>query len=204
MRYAVRVVVAGLTAVLIAGCSSHAEAKKETGTSKGASGADPTASAVQAAKRYQEAVNDDDWQRACQMRTEQFRHGSVHECVTDNAAPDAPSPSPTESDAFPPLKRADGSTVPPKQTPSDSGPDRTETGTVTAGSSVSVPATGEHPAGTGVLIQFKVVQSDNTTTVRSALRVVRENNQWLVDQAEDIDEADDAHGNPVHDALMRN
>ncbi|MEV0982646.1 hypothetical protein [Streptomyces sp. NPDC049915] len=140
------------------------------------------------------------------MRTEQFRHGSVHECVTDNKAPasPSPSPSPTESDAFPPLKRADGSTIPPKQTPSDSGPDQTETGTVTAGSPVSVPATGEHPAGTGVLIQFKVVQPDSTTTVRSALRVVRENNQWLVDQAEDIDEADDAHGNPVHDALMRN
>ncbi|MFF9409930.1 hypothetical protein ACF1B0_31055 [Streptomyces anandii] len=202
MTRAVQVATAAAVAVVIAGCSSNTGGKQETGTG-GGGGADTTASALHFAKQYQEAVNDRDWQRACQMRTKHFRHGSVRECVTDNKEPADPSPSPTASDDFPPLRRADGSIVPPKQTPSGSGPDHGETGTVTASSPVPVSAIGDHPAGTGVLIQFKVVWPNSTTTVRSALRVVREDNQWRVDQAEDIDEADDAHGNPVHDALMR-
>ncbi|MGI5353616.1 hypothetical protein ACQEU8_36390 [Streptomyces sp. CA-250714] len=189
-------------ALVIAGCSSG------TGTTKGSQnggggGADATAAAVQVARTYQIAVNGDDWTKACGLRTERYRHGSVKECVVDNAPKtESPEPTPTESE-FPPLRRADGSVVPGKSTPSATGPDRAKTGTVKASTPQSVPAIGDHPAGTGVLVEYSVTWPDSTTTSRKALRVVRQGGTWLVDQAEDIAESDEAHGNPVRDALMR-
>ena len=193
---------AASVAVLVAGCSSG------TGTEKGGAGdgdaSDTTAAAVQAARTYQSAVNDDDWAKACGLRTERYRHGSVQECVADNAPKtQSPEPSPTESDEFPPLRRADGSVVRGKPKPSASGPDRAETGEVKASAPQSVPAIGDHPAGTGVRVEYTVTWPDSTTTSRKALRVVQQGDTWLVDQSEDIAESDEAHGNPVHDALMR-
>ncbi|WP_432158062.1 hypothetical protein [Streptomyces sp. bgisy153] len=159
---------------------------------------------MQTARIYQSAVNSDDWAKACGLRTERYRHGSVKECVADNAPKtQSPEPTPTESDEFPPLRRADGSVVPGKSTPSATGPDRAKTGTVKASSPQSVPAIGDHPAGTGVLVEYSVTWPDSTTTSRKALRVVRQGDTWLVDQSEDIAASDDAHGNPVRDALMR-
>ncbi|WP_405548095.1 hypothetical protein OG478_53095 (plasmid) [Streptomyces phaeochromogenes] len=200
-RGATAAAVAGI-AVLVAGCASGA------GTEKGASGdggaSDTTAAAVQVARTYQSAVNGDDWTKACGLRTERYRHGSVKECVADNAPKTpSPEPSPTESDEFPPLRRADGSVVRPKPKPSASGPDRAETGEVKASAPQSVPAIGDHPAGTGVRVEYTVTWPNSTTTSRKALRVVQQGDTWLVDQSEDIAESDEAHGNPVHDALMR-
>ncbi|MFB7500126.1 hypothetical protein ACFC09_36505 [Streptomyces sp. NPDC056161] len=194
---------AAAVTVLAAGCSSHDEGEKgESGDGGGAS--DTTAAAVQTARTYQSAVNGDDWAKACGLRTERYRHGSVKECVADNAPKtQSPEPSPTESDEFPPLRRADGSVVRGKPKPSASGPDRAETGEVKASGPQSVPAIGDHPAGTGVRVEYTVTWPDSTTTSRKALRVVQQGDTWLVDQSEDIAESDEAHGNPVHDALMR-
>ncbi|CAM5455638.1 hypothetical protein SALBM311S_05339 [Streptomyces alboniger] len=76
-------------------------------------------------------------------------------------------------------------------------------GEVKASAPQSVPAIGDHPAGTGVRVEYTVTWPDSTTTSRKALRVVQQGDTWLVDQSEDIAESDEAHGNPVHDALMR-
>jgi hypothetical protein len=48
-----------------------------------------------------------------------------------------------------------------------------------------------------------VVTWPDSTTSRKALRVVQQGDTWLVDQSEDIAELDEAHGNPVRDALTR-
>ncbi|MFB7500152.1 hypothetical protein ACFC09_36635 [Streptomyces sp. NPDC056161] len=204
VRRVVTAAVAAAGAFVIAGCSSGTGTTKGTGDRDGGSGADTTAAAVQTARDYQSAVNGDDWTKACGLRTERYRHGSVKECVADNAPKtQSPEPSPTESDEFPPLRRADGSVVRGKPKPSASGPDRAETGEVKASGPQSVPAIGDHPAGTGVRVEYTVTWPDSTTTSRKALRVVQQGDTWLVDQSEDIAESDEAHGNPVHDALMR-
>ncbi|BFO23126.1 hypothetical protein SHKM778_95140 (plasmid) [Streptomyces sp. KM77-8] len=78
-----------------------------------------------------------------------------------------------------------------------------EDGEVKASAPQSVPAIGDHPAGTGVLVEYTVTWPDSTTASRKAVRVVQQGDTWLVDQSEDIAESDEAHGNPVRDALMR-
>ncbi|MDT9685600.1 hypothetical protein RND61_26565 [Streptomyces sp. TRM76323] len=202
MKRAVTIAAAAAVTVLAAGCSSQDEGDKGGSGDGGAS--DTTAAAVQAARIYQSAVNGDDWTKACGLRTERYRHGSVKECVADNAPKtQSPEPSPTESEEFPPLRRADGSVVRGKPKPSATGPDRAETGEVKASAPQSVPAIGDHPAGTGVRVEYTVTWPDSTTTSRKALRVVQQGDTWLVDQSEDIAESDEAHGNPVRDALMR-
>ncbi|MFD7614101.1 hypothetical protein [Streptomyces sp. NPDC059828] len=196
-------VAAVAAAVLVAGCSSKDDGEK--GSTGGGSAADATKAAVLAAQKYQNAVNDEDWATACGLRTERYRHGSVKECVANNE-PKATSPEPTPTDSeseFPPLRRADGSVVPGKSTPSASGPDRAETGEVKASAPQDVPAAGDHPAGTGVRVEYTVTWPDSTTTSRKALRVVRQGDAWLIDQSEDIAESDETHGNPVRDALTR-
>lgn len=202
MKRVVTIAAAAAVTVLAAGCSSQNEGEK--GASGNGGGTDTTAAAVQTAQTYQSAVNGDDWAKACSLRTERYRHGSVKECVTDNAPKtESPEPSPTESDEFPPLRRADGSVVSGKPKPSATGPDKAETGTVKASGPESVPAIGDHPAGTGVLVEYTVTWPDSTTTSRKAVRVVQQGDTWLVDQSEDIAESDEAHGNPVRDALTR-
>jgi len=200
MKRAVTAAVAA--AVLVAGCSSKDEGEK--GKTSGGSTADATKAVVLVAQKYQTAVNDQNWATACGLRTERYRHGSVKECVANNQPETkSPEPTPTESDEFPPLRRADGSIVPGKSTPSASGPDRAKTGKVKASAPEDVPAIGDHPAGMGVLVEYTVTWPDSTTTTRRALRVVQQGDAWLVDQAEDIAESDEAHGDPVRDALTR-
>ncbi|MCK7621759.1 hypothetical protein MUU72_01210 [Streptomyces sp. RS10V-4] len=195
-----------VAAVGLAGCSSGAgDAGRPDGAGKqsGTQGSGTQVSAEAFARTYQKAVNGQDWQHACRMRTDRYRHGSVQACVADNteSTPSA-TPSPSES-SEPPLRRADGSIVPPRPKPSTSGPDRAETGPVTAAGEVPVPAIGEHPAGIGIGVQYTVTWPSGTTTTKKALRLVRQGGRWLVDQAEDVYPSDEAHGNPVRDALMR-
>ncbi|ARF53168.1 hypothetical protein [Streptomyces gilvosporeus] len=201
MRRAVTATAAAAAAFVIAGCSSSAAGKN----APDGAGQQPNtpASAAPFARTYQEAVNDQKWRRVCQMRTERYRHGTVKACVDDSTetTPSA-APSPSES-TDPPLRRADGSIIPPRPTPSASGLDRAKTGSVKVGGLVSVPAIGEHPAGTGVQVEYTVTWPKSTTTTKKALRLVKRGSEWLVDQSEDIYASDEAHNNPVHDALMR-
>ncbi|MET9365796.1 hypothetical protein ABZX93_33475 [Streptomyces sp. NPDC006632] len=187
--------------LVIAGCSSQTEQKPEQ--SKGTGSTDTAAGTVAFAQAYQTALNGQDWQRVCQMRTERYRKGTVETCVAKLAAKDAPVASSESESSEPPLRRADGSIIPPKQTPSHAGPERPQFGKVTASGWVTVPAIGDHPAGAGVRVEYTETWPDNTSTTRLALRVITQGGQRLVDQSVDIFTSDETHGNPVHDALMR-
>ncbi|MET7913928.1 hypothetical protein ABZU45_42205 [Streptomyces avermitilis] len=202
MRGTIRVAAAAALTLVIVGCSSNADAKKDTGMN-GGGGTDPTASALKFAKSYQEAVNNRDWQHVCQMRTERYRHGTVKQCVADNKEPAAPTPSESETSAPPPLVRADGSTVPPKQKPTASGPDRAQLGPIKASGAKAVPAFGDHPAGTGVMVEWTYTWPNESGVSKDVLRLVRHGDKWLVDQMEEVADSDEAHGDPVGDALMR-
>ncbi|MFE9404983.1 hypothetical protein ACFYNY_25130 [Streptomyces sp. NPDC006530] len=169
----------------------------------GGGGTDQTASALQFAKSYQKALNDNDWQYVCQMRTEQYRHGTVKQCVADNHETAKPTASETEASAPPPLVRADGSTVPPKQKPTASGPDRAQLGPVKATGAKAVPAFGDHPAGTGVMVDYTYTWPKESGVEKDVLRLVRQDGKWLVDQMEEVADSDEAHGDPVGDALMK-
>ncbi|MEU2159269.1 hypothetical protein ABZ532_30395, partial [Streptomyces sp. NPDC019396] len=68
-RVATAAAAAGI-AVLVAGCSSQDEGERGASGDGGAS--DTTAAAVQVARTYQSAVNDDDWAKACGLRTERY------------------------------------------------------------------------------------------------------------------------------------
>ncbi|MFD9084551.1 hypothetical protein [Streptomyces erythrochromogenes] len=190
-------VTAAAAVLAVAGCSS------DKGADDRPAPKDPTAAAVEAARVYQEARNDDDWAKACAMQTDRYRDGTVEACVAEHQKPSpTPTPSPSQSSP-PPLEYADGTTVRIKPKASASGPERADMGPVTAGSAVPVPAIGDHPPGTGVQVEYAVTWPTSSSTSRDALRLVQQGDQWLVDQAEDILESDIAHGNPVHDALMR-
>ncbi|GGY06659.1 hypothetical protein [Streptomyces minutiscleroticus] len=201
MRRVVTAMAGGAAVLAIAGCSSSEEGTNRSQDISALPKAGVSAAAF--ARTYQEAVNAQQWQRVCQMRTERYRHGTISACVEDHTdtTPSA-TPSPSES-TDPPLRRADGSIVPPKSTPSESGPDRANTGPVKTGQQVAVPAIGEHPAGTGVGVEYTVTWPDSTTTTKKALRLVKQGDEWLVDQSEEIAASDEAHGNPVRDALLR-
>ncbi|MDB4898040.1 MAG: hypothetical protein JWN15_4302 [Firmicutes bacterium] len=115
----------------------------------------------------------------------------------------AAEPSPTGSDTPAPLTRADGSTVPPLATATASGPDRASTGPVTISGQTEIPATGNHPAGTGLMAAYTVTWPDETATERTALRLVHHGNTWQIDQSEDVFASDITHGDPARSALTR-
>ncbi|MGW6569962.1 hypothetical protein [Streptomyces sp. NPDC054975] len=170
---------------------------------------DPAAAALTVAREYQQATNRLDWRRACELSTERLRDGSVEECAGRNVGPATATPTPSApasaspSPSFSPPTYADGSTMqplPPKT--SAPGPDRASTGPVKPeGAAVKVPASGDHPAGWGVLLTYSVTWPDSTSTARKAVRVVEEKGAWRVDQREDVQDGDMTHGDPVRDAL---
>ncbi|MFI7142853.1 hypothetical protein ACIBQ5_35680 [Streptomyces massasporeus] len=191
-------VAAGILAA--AGCSSSDDGgTKGSGPQKA-----PTDAVLTAARSYQEAANRLDWRTACKMSSARLRDGSVEDCVDRNTPDDAATAeeSPSSSPSFEPPRYADGSTPDPIASSTPSGPERADTGKVTASDVVEVPAVEDHPAGYGVLITYTVKWPDKAaTTKRRALRLVDEGGAWVVDQHEDVQEGDMGHGSPVRAAL---
>ncbi|MFE0645025.1 hypothetical protein ACFW2Y_25945 [Streptomyces sp. NPDC058877] len=72
-----------------------------------------------------------------------------------------------------------------------------------ASSPKPVPAFADHPAGVGVLVQYTYTWPTETGVSTYVLRLVPNGDQWLVDQAEEVADSDEAHGDPVRDALLR-
>ncbi|WP_411078263.1 hypothetical protein [Streptomyces sp. cmx-10-25] len=194
-RAAAVLLAAGLA---LTGCSTDpgAEEKKPAPP-------DPGARALAVAVEYQQAANRLDWQTACWLSTAAKRRGTVQECADRYIVP-TPTPASSASSLTPmrPPTYDDGSTVPPPATATAGGPDRAETGPVTAqGAPVTVAATGEHPAGYGVLLAYQVIWPAKTTTAHIALRVVAEGKEWRVEQYEDVKRSDMAGGDPIRSAL---
>ncbi|MEU7153822.1 hypothetical protein AB0B15_38280 [Streptomyces sp. NPDC045456] len=180
----------------LAGCSSEGKGND------GKAPADPTDAVLKVARSYQEAKNREDWRTVCGARTTRLRGGSVAECVKTNT-PSSPTPEESSpSPDFTPPTYADGSTPQPRTRPSASGPDRADTGPVSASDVVEVAAVEDHPAGYGVLVTYTVKwPGKEATTTRHALRLVQEGGAWRVDQNEDIQKGDMGHGSPVRTAL---
>ncbi|MFE4497114.1 hypothetical protein ACFRKD_32180 [Streptomyces niveus] len=186
------VLAAGL---LASGCSSGTDGKAEDDLRD-----DPTAAVLKTARSYQEADNREDWPAACEMSSARLRGGTVQECADRHAPGDEPS---SDSPTFEPPTYADGSTPQPRASRTSAGPERADIGAASASDVVDVPATGEHPAGYGVLVTYTYQWPDKEPeTVRRALRVVDEGaGAWVVDQHEDIQDGDTGRGSPVRAAL---
>ncbi|MEV8628617.1 hypothetical protein [Streptomyces sp. NPDC051079] len=168
---------------------------------------DPAAVSVAVAVKYETAVNARDWRRVCELSTQQLRDGTVEQCMADSAPTTptaAPSTTASATATFDPPRYADGSTMPPpKPKPTSSGPDRAKTGPVTVERGpVQVSAIGDYAAGYGVMVSFSVTWPNETSTVRTALRVVKEGGVWRVDQSEDVHDGDMVQGDPIVNALM--
>ncbi|MGW1072743.1 hypothetical protein [Streptomyces sp. NPDC002537] len=71
------------------------------------------------------------------------------------------------------------------------------------GSPVTIPASGDYIAGTGLMVATTTDGNDGRNVDRVALRMVKENDKWLVEQDADVYDTDMRHGAPVRDALMR-
>ncbi|MFD4535580.1 hypothetical protein ACFWNL_35910 [Kitasatospora sp. NPDC058397] len=176
--------VLGTAALLaLAGCSSDGKKDKP---------ADPSAAVLKTARTYQEAAASGAWPTACPLMSTALRGGSVEYCLDEHAANPSTvehwSPEPTESPSptVAPPTYADGSTPAPPATATPTGPDYGDIGPITLGDVISVPASGRHPAGYGVLATFTVTwPGKEPTTDRRALRLVSEDGAWRIDQHED-------------------
>lgn len=188
---------AATAAALLVGCSGHGDQDQ-----KGDNG---EVAAKQVAIRYQQAVNQQDWATACGLKTARARHGSVTECVQNHVVTE-PSPEPSQSSTSPEDRPsyADGSSVPPmaKPTPADTG--KASTSPARTGEITNVPAIGTHPAGLGTTVIYTVAHDgDAPSTERNALRLVKEQGTWHVDQSITIHDSDLGHGSTVRQILSR-
>ncbi|MFK0296627.1 hypothetical protein ACIQU6_40005 [Streptomyces sp. NPDC090442] len=196
------VLAAGILA--LAGCSSSGDNSGSTSRNPGGQQTPADDALAKVATRYQEAANHLDWRTACTLSTTRLRAGTVGQCVDRNTV-DAPTPGPSESSPSPsvsPPTYADGSTPKAIASSTPTGPDRADTGPVSASDIVDVSAVGQHPAGYGVLVTYTVQwPGKDTITKRRALRLVHQGEDWLVDQHEDVQQGDQGHGSPVRTAL---
>jgi hypothetical protein len=205
MRRATSAAVVGAVSLLaLAGCSADHKSNDAAEVGK-------------TARVYQAAVNRLDWRHACELRTPSLRHGTVAKCAASNVGPEKspkPTSSPSTSDgssAAPPTGEptaptyGDGRTLPPPATRSASpGPDRARTGPVKTGKPVKVGASADHPAGYGVTVTYSVKwPGKDATTSREALRLVKIDGAWRIDQHEDIQQGDYQTGDALQAALSK-
>ncbi|MEU5418398.1 hypothetical protein ACFY1P_24735 [Streptomyces sp. NPDC001407] len=71
------------------------------------------------------------------------------------------------------------------------------------GNPVTVPASGDYIAGSGLMVVTTSNGEEGRSVHRVALRMVKEDDKWLVEQDADVYDTDMRHGAPVRDALMR-
>lgn len=190
-------VAATAASLLLAGCSGAPAPGTEASDDPG-----PTLSLYTAARTYQDAATTGDWATACAASTARLRGGTLAHCVAAHTL-STPAPGPTAAPDPATLPRyADGSTPRPVATRHRSGPDRADTGAVTASGALPVPASGDHPAGYAVLVTYSVQWPGEAPTItRRALRLVAEGGGWRVDQHEDLQPGDEGRGSPLLAAL---
>ncbi|GGY05300.1 hypothetical protein [Streptomyces hiroshimensis] len=191
MKRRIAAVTAAATAVLVvAGCSSSSKGKDG-----GKPGEKPVSAADRQAQEYREAAKKDraqmlevalayqkatalhDGEASCRLMTEEGRPGkdsSFESCVKFLMPLDADVRKTVEAASF----------------------------SVT-GDPVDVPSTGDHPAGTGVMVTEESRPDGHTSYHRTALRMVKVKGTWLVDQDEDVYDSEMRHSSPVHSALTR-
>ncbi|MFH8787229.1 hypothetical protein [Streptomyces roseoverticillatus] len=193
MKKRIAAVTAAATAVLVVtGCSSSSGGGKDgdkPGAKKTESAADrqareyreaakkDRAKMLEVAVAYRKADRLHDGEAACRLMTEGGRHGkdaSFEACVKFYM--------PLNDDARETAEKVSYSVT---------------------GNPVDVVSSGNHPAGTGVMVTAESKSDGNTNYRQTALRMVKVKGTWLVDQDEDISGADMNSSSPVHSALMR-
>ncbi|MFE6663354.1 hypothetical protein ACFVFH_07280 [Streptomyces sp. NPDC057697] len=132
------------------------------------------AAATAAARAYQRASVDQDWEAACEGRTERLRRSwganTLAQCVEITGAPRLGA----YSDAR-----------------------------VSTGEAVEIPAFGPHPAGIGLRVTLET-GTGKPGTLHTALRLVPgERGTWLVDQAVALVDAGRTDTEAVRSALAR-
>ncbi|MFF5897466.1 hypothetical protein ACFY8O_16235 [Streptomyces argenteolus] len=137
----------------------------------GAGSKERATAAIEAARAYQQAQLDHDWQAACEATTERMRRSrgmdSIAECVEAVAAPK----------------------------PGDNRDARMSTS-----EAIEVPAFGPHPAGIGVGVTVDSKRLAMVVQVALRL-VPDERGTWLVDQAVNLFETESADSKAVRTAL---
>ncbi|MFI1798308.1 hypothetical protein ACH427_13290 [Streptomyces sp. NPDC020379] len=77
-------------------------------------------------------------------------------------------------------------------------------GTVTTeGGPLTVPPVKDHPEGTGLMVTEKTADGARTSSYRWAVRLVKNDGTWLVDQFTHMRDEDMSAASPVRSALMR-
>ena len=141
------------------------------GTASGGGSKERATAAIDAARAYQQAQLDHDWEAACEARTERLRRSwgmdTIAECVDVTAAPK----------------------------PGDNRDARIRTS-----GAVEVSAFGPHPAGIGLGMTVDSKRLAMAVHVALRL-VPDEHGTWLVDQAVNLDETKSATSKAVRTAL---
>ncbi|MGX1133893.1 hypothetical protein RKD49_006083 [Streptomyces glaucescens] len=164
-------------ALSLAGCDGDDVTGAGAGAGAGGGGGRDkgTAVAIDAARAFQQASVDQDWEAACEARTEQLRRhmgaDTVAECVEIVEAPRIRD--------YPDAR-------------------------VTTGEAVEVEAFGPHPAGIGLRVTFEAGTAAPGMIIHTALRLVPgEEGTWLVDQVVNLDETMSTDTEAVRTALAR-
>ncbi|MEV5374885.1 hypothetical protein [Streptomyces nondiastaticus] len=193
MKRRIAAVTAAATAVLVVtGCSSSSGGGKDgdkPGAKKTESAADrqareyreaakkDRAKMLEVAVAYRKAIFLHDGETSCRLMTEKARSArgaSFEECVKYLVPLDEEE-----------RKAAAGASF-----------------SVT-GDPVDVPSTGDHQAGTGVMVTDESKSDASTSYHRAAVRMVKVKGAWLVDQDEDVSGSEMKNSSPVLSALMR-
>ncbi|MEV7659897.1 hypothetical protein AB0O39_37780 [Streptomyces anulatus] len=172
---------AGLVAAVLLAAGCAADDQDVTGTEQG-----PPPALYETARTYQEAAARGDWHTACAATSTRKQGGSLARCLDSHPAPGPGATADSSPPADPP-RYADGSTPVPRERRTTGGPDRADTGPVSATGAQPVAASGDHPAGYAVLVAYSVQWPGKAaTSTRRALRLVQEGGQWRVDQLADL------------------
>ncbi|MGW0691844.1 hypothetical protein [Streptomyces sp. NBC_01579] len=154
----------------VAGCTD------DDGTGGGGS-KERAAAAIEAARTYQQATVDQDWEAACEARTERLRQSWGADTIADCV----------EITSTPRLRDHQDARV-------------------SIGEAVEVSAFGPHPAGIGLGVTVETGTAKLGMPIHTALRLVPdERGTWLVDQAVNLDlgETNSTDSKAVRAALKR-
>lgn len=156
-------------ALPLAGCDG------DDGTGGGGGSKGRAAAAIEAARAYQQASVDQDWEAACEARTERLRQSwganTIAECVEITGAPRLGD----YSDAR-----------------------------VSTGEAVEASAFSPHPAGIGLRVTLETGTEERGMTTHTALRLVPgEQGTWLIDQAVNLVDTEGTDIEAVRAALGR-
>ncbi|MEU1818012.1 hypothetical protein ABZ543_22880 [Streptomyces roseifaciens] len=190
MRRVAAVAVAAASVLAVAGCSSSGDGKSKGGETRGNPGvtkeerqradaearerAKDEAAMKDAAVRYEKARVANDIRTMCSLMTPNKRGG-------------------------------DGSLDGCAQRLARLADEKPEPGVNVSieGTPVDVSPTGGHPQGSGLMVKETTSKGAQTSVLREALRMVKTDGAWLVDQKVNVRDEDMSADSPVRHALMR-